>query len=306
MTTAGPLTIAAVRGWRLDALHGAADGFATAGDALDEEIHAVRRAMDRATRDWRGPAADAAGERTVRELRDGRTLLDALQAARDILRTGAYDLTTAQAELVATVDGAVAAGFAVADDGGVAPAPLPPVLTSPEGAAAAVAARAARESELACQAGGTGTVVSTALQAVISADLATAEALARIEVPASMQAQVDELLASLVPADPVGDAFAWSFGGVRALQVGVQTFTTGRKLLNFAGRDFQSFVYGPYNGGPLRLLLGASRARLLGKAFLPLTAASGLWDGPSAGDTKVAGTGRPVASAWPARPAPSG
>lgn len=50
MTTAAP-SIAAVRGWRVDALHAAADGGGAAGDALEDAVNAVRLALDGALRD---------------------------------------------------------------------------------------------------------------------------------------------------------------------------------------------------------------------------------------------------------------
>lgn len=276
-------TIADVRAWQTGSLWSTADGLTAAAGALDEEVNAIRKAMDAATVEWRGPAADAARERVIRELRDGDALVAAVRAVRDLLLRAAGELGSARAELLVAVEGAFAGGFRVADDGSVAVAPLPPVMTTPAGAAAAAAEREARQSELQCRAGGVGGVVAAALQAVIDADLFIADGLNRIEVPASMQARVDELLGAAGGQNSLDGFLAWGAGGVAAFQGAKGTLKLADKFLALLTGNYDRLVFGPSDGGLLRHALGTPNARLLGKAFLPLTMASGLYDtfGPS-------------------------
>ena len=78
----------------------------------------------------------AASERAAEEARTGARLADALDLARAALRTGATDIGHARTRLLDTIAGAEAEGFTVGDDGSVTAPTLPPVLTSPENAAA--------------------------------------------------------------------------------------------------------------------------------------------------------------------------
>lgn len=207
---------------------------------------------------------------------EGRALVDALRGARDVLRTGATALATAQFELGIAVGSALAAGFSVNEDGTVVAAPLPPAMTTPEGAAAAAEARQARLSELDCQRGGIANTVNAAFAAALRADQDTADALDQIQLPSSMVREVEDLLAVL--ADPSAALFAGAAAVVRAAQIGLRTKTLLAKFIALTGGNFQTFIYGPADGGVLRYLIGGSGARLVGKAFLPLTVASGLFD----------------------------
>lgn len=287
-------TIADVRAWQSSSLWSAADGLAAAAAALDEEVNAVRKAMDAATVEWRGPAADAARERAAREVRDGNALVAAVRSMRALLVRGAGELASARAELLVAVDGAFAGGFRVADDGAVAVAPLPPVMTTPAGAAAAAAEREAQQSALQCQVGGVGGAVSAALQAVIDADLLIADALSRIEVPASMQARVDELLAAAAGGGAADGFLAWGAGGYWAAKTGMKATSVLTKLRALIAGKFDVVMLGQANGGALRYLIGTPRARLAGKAFLPLTVLSGATD-------VITGGGYDGGRAWASR-----
>lgn len=284
----GALSITAVRGWRLDALFDAADRMHSAAEALADEVAAVKRARDAALRDWRGAAADAATERFGRELRDGAALVDALHALRVALINGAVAIGNAKGELLTAIDAAIAAGFTVAEDGTVVPPGLPPVLSSPAGAAQAQAERQVQQSELECAAGGIGAGISRALRNVMQADQDLASALERVEVPASMHAQVEATLNRLGgdSGDAVAAVLAWGAGGFAAVQGAVKGVGTINRAVSFAqalrvaemaekASWARQFALGAADGGAARHVVGASNARLIGSAFLPLTFVSG-------------------------------
>lgn len=279
MTTPA-LTIGAVRAWRTEVLDLAAETIGRAHTSVDDELNAARKAVDTATATWRGTAGDAAFERMQRDLADAMAVRDALERARLLLAQGASSLGAAQAELCVLVDAAVAQGFVVADDGGVSAPALPPVMSSVTGAPQAAMDREARQSELVCAAGGIAPGIAHALLAAADADHLTADALRRIELPLSMRAQVDALLQP-PPADSglgwlIG-AFGFGQGVARSVSAGLKT-RAYVQWLNGSLNAAEVFAVGAANGGHLRFLMGSPAARLVGRAFLPLTMLSGAND----------------------------
>ena len=135
------LTIAQVRSWAPASWTPAATAVGEASTMVDEQARSLSGTLEQALTGARGYWAMAASERAAEEARTGARLADALDLARAALRTGATDIGHARTQLLDTIAGAEAEGFTVGDDGSVTAPTLPPVLTSPENAAAAAADR---------------------------------------------------------------------------------------------------------------------------------------------------------------------
>src|SRR5512139_1069477 len=301
------VSIELVRGWRPESLSVAAGDVATAQKRVDREVQAMRRALDAATRSWEGPAAQAAADRAAREAATGFKLADALDAARAALETGAADIGGARSRLLATLGGAEAQGFAVSGDGSVTAPTLPPVMTSPDDAAAAIDERNAEQQRLNDQASSLASDIGRALQSVDDADRRTADTLTGIQIPQTLESAVRAYLErARTSRDLLGALGAYGAGGVAlALQLKKAVGIFGKTgayarflkhasapisdyqtlLRNFAGADdaLREFSLGKANGGFARFLVGTRAARLAGRAFLPLTVATGALDAVTGG-----------------------
>lgn len=301
------VSIELARRWRPESLSVAAGDVATAQKRVDREVQAMRRALDAATRSWEGPAAQAAADRAAREATTGFKLADALDTARAALETGAADIGGARSRLLATIGGAEAQGFAVSGDGSVTAPTLPPVMTSPENAAAAIDERNAEQQRLNDHASSLASDIGRALQSVDDADRRTADALTGIQIPQTLESAVRAYLErARTSRDLLGALGGYGAGGVAlALQLKKAVGIFGKTgayarflrhasapisdyqtlLRNFAGADdaLREFSYGKANGGFARFLIGSRAARLAGRAFLPLTVATGALDAVTGG-----------------------
>jgi uncharacterized protein YukE len=302
---AAALTLEVVRSWRPEALADAATGVATAQEAVDAQVRAAKSAMTRLTDHWQGDAAQAAAQRMANEATTGFALADALESARSALASGATDLARAKSAVLSTVDTAVAGGFRVSGDGTVTAPTLPPVMTAAGDPDGAGARRDAEQRALNEDAQVHADAISTALQDVATTDQQVADKLAAVEVPQSLASAVDAYLQrAFASGDVVGALGAVGAGGVALAQVikGVMKSATKSKAFldflkastapvthyaamveNFKKADaaMEIFKNGkPVNPNIARLVgpQATGALRIAGKAFLPLTLATGLVD----------------------------
>ena len=188
MTTAGD-----VLAWRPDALAAASADIATVSDSLLTQVRRLDSAAEALRDGWQGVAADAAHRRVLRERGTGADLVRALDAVSTALDTGASTLGAARGSLVWIRSDAASRGYTVRDDGSVVPPPVTPVMSSPEQAAAAAAQveqqRLALISEAERIAGEVGRVVGDAA----AADEALAGSLRDVALPADLRTSVEEI-----------------------------------------------------------------------------------------------------------------
>lgn len=300
------LTMPQVRGWRPEALDVAAGSVGEAADVVDREARAVGRSLEQALTEAGGAWALAAAERAADEARTGARLADALDHARAALRTGAGDIGHARQRLLDTIAGAEGQGFRVGDDGSVTAPTLPPVMSSPEGAAAAAASRDAEQQRLNDRAGALASDIGGALTAVAAADATTASALGDIDFPQTLESAVEAYLRRAVTSRDLLGALGTAGGAVAlglTLKKAVGLFGRSKSFLTFLRAssapitDYQTFLRnlgasddalrafanGAENGGFARFLLGSRAASIAGKAFLPLTVATGAMDAVTGG-----------------------
>lgn len=300
------LTITQVRTWRPGELDVAAEAVGDAATAVDGQARSVGRSLEQALTEAQGLWAVAAAERAADEARTGAQLADALELARTALSNGAVDIGTARTALLDTIAGAEAEGFTVGEDGSVTAPTLPPVMTSPEGAAGAVADRNERQGRLNVRAGALADDIGTALTAVATADATTAEALGGIEIPQTLESAVDAYVERALTSRDLLGALGTAGGAVAlglTLKKAVGIFGRSRSFLDFLKAssapitDYQTFLRnmgasddalkafmnGKANGGFARFLIGSRAAQLAGKAFLPLTVATGAVDAVTGG-----------------------
>lgn len=296
------LRIAQVRQWRPGALDTAAQAVGEASTAVDREAKAISRSLEDALTDAGGQWAVAARDRAAHEARTGAQLADALDLARAALRSGAADIGHARTRLLHTIAGAEGEGFRVGEDGAVTAPTLPPVMSSPEHAAAAAAARNSDQERLNDRAGVLAADIGEALGAVAAADSGTARALGGVDIPQTLESAVDAYLdrawqtRDLLGALGAAGAGAVSLAALLKRSVGL--FGRSKSFLDFlkassapitdyqtflrnldAGDDaIKAFVNGKADGGLARFLLGSRAAKLAGKAFLPLTFVTGAMD----------------------------
>ncbi|MFF1528007.1 hypothetical protein [Cellulomonas sp. NPDC058312] len=304
------LTLEVVRSWRPEALADAATGVGTAQEAVDAQVRAAKTAMTRLTDHWDGDAAQAAAQRMASEATTGFALADALESARTALSSGSTDLARAKSALLSTVDTATAGGFRVDADGRVTAPTLPPVMTAPGDPEGAGAKRDADQRALNDDAQVHADAIATALQDVATTDQRVADTLAAVEVPQTLQSAVDAYLQrAFASGDVIGAFGSVTAGGIALAQVikGVlKSASKGKAFLdflkassapithyaamveNFAKADAALDVF--KNGKAVNPLLarilgpGAANAmRVAGKAFLPLTVATGLVDAVTGG-----------------------
>lgn len=301
------LSIAQVRAWQPGVLDGAANGLADAAKVVESEAQSVRTTMEAATSGWSGPAADAAVERAGREATTGYQLSDALDSARAALSTGSSEIGTARTHLLSVISDAEAKGFAVDAEGAVTAPTLPPVMTSPDDASGALAARNAHQARLNDEATQLAGDIARALQQVESADDRTASALTGIDVPQSLESAVQAYLErAFASKDLIGALGASAAGGIAlasSLKKAFGLFGRSKALLQFftsstapisdyatflkdmgaADDAIAEFMKGKADGGFARFLVGAKNAKLLGKVFLPLTVVTGVVDAVTGG-----------------------
>ncbi|HET8960156.1 hypothetical protein [Nocardioides sp.] len=300
------LTIAQVRSWRPGDLDTAAAAVGEASTQVDEQARALSRTLEQALTDARGYWAMAASERAAEEARTGARLADALDLARVALRTGATDIGHAKTRLLDTIAGAESEGYTVGDDGRVTAPTLPPVMTSPEGAAAAAAERNAEQDRLNDRAGALAAEIGAALAGVGSADAATAESLGGIDIPQTLESAVEAYIERAITSRDLLGALGTAGGAITlglVLKKSVGLFGRSRSFLDFlrassapitdyqtflrnmgAGDDaLRAFVNGAADGGFARFLIGSRAAQVAGKAFLPLTVVTGAMDAVTGG-----------------------
>ena len=301
------LTIPQVRAWRPHQLDAAAQAVGEAGDNVDAQAQLLRGALEEALGHAGGAWARAAADRAAEEARTGIRLADALDTARRALRDGASDIATARTGLLDTIGGAESEGFIVSAEGVVTAPTLPPVMTSPEQALAAAQERNQRQATLNARAATLADDIATALARVGTADTATADGLADIDVPQTLESAVDayleralaskDLLTALGAAGAGGVALALTlkkavgiFGKstafltfLRASTAPISDYETFLRNLGAADDALKEFASGRADGGFARFLIGSRAARIAGKAFLPLTVVTGLMDGVTGG-----------------------
>jgi hypothetical protein len=111
------LTLSQIQTWNTDHLDAAAAHWIATANRWRDGFTAVSSGISRpAGTTWEGPAADAASMRTDRDRIQVLGLVDRLQEASSIARSGAADLAAAKSGLLATVDSAQRAGFVVSED----------------------------------------------------------------------------------------------------------------------------------------------------------------------------------------------
>lgn len=301
------LTIPLVRSWRPEALDAAAGDVATASEAIDAQVAVLRSSLERALEDAAGQWSAAVADRAAQETSTGTRLASALDDARAALSAGAVDIGTARRTLLDRIDAAREEGFTVSDDGTVTPPTVPPVMTSPEGAAAAAAERDQRQRHLNDRAAEIARGIGSALTEVSAADAQVARRLGDVEVPQTLESAVkaylDRALASGDLLESLGKVGAGAaalaltiknavkvFGKTSALatflkasSAPITDYATFLKNLGAADDALDVFMKGQANGGFARFLMGSQAAKIAGKAFLPLTVVTGLMDGVTGG-----------------------
>lgn len=326
------LTISRVRSWEPATLQTSASSLRTVASKLEHEVSGLRTAMDTASQQWTGPAAQAASTKFAGEVRTGRSVVDALEAARTALSTGSSELTSTKSHLLTLVARAEHEGLEVGDDGSVTSPTLPPAESE-----SALAARNQRQTALNQKAEAMSTSIGQALRAVDEADAKTATALTGIEVPASLSVEVQAMLERLRTSKDLVSALGSSTAGALALAKSLKkawslfgktkafgSFLTNTfgQLKNYPGAlrflagssaeadiaafarfatlgkgvdaAMDTFKFGKV-GGLLSKIPGlAGVSRIAGKVFLPATVATGLID-------TVTGGGYDGARGWATR-----
>ncbi|MBA2954697.1 hypothetical protein GON03_10210 [Nocardioides sp. MAH-18] len=301
------LSIPQVRQWRPAALETAATAVGAASTAVDDQARSLSSALEGALTDAGGRWADAARDRAADEARIGAQLADALDTARQVLSRGAGDIGRARTLLLDTISAAQADGFQIGDDGTVTAPTLPPVLTSPDHAEAAVAARNADQQRLNDRAQGIADDIAHALEAVADADRTAARGLGDVEFPQTLESAVDAYLdrawqtRDLLGALGAAGAGAVSLAALLKKSVGlfgrsksfldflksstapITDYETFLRNINASDDALKAFVNGKADGGLARFLIGARAAKLAGKVFLPLTVATGAMDAVTGG-----------------------
>ncbi|MGB6126211.1 MAG: alpha/beta hydrolase [Gordonia sp. (in: high G+C Gram-positive bacteria)] len=111
-------TISQLRTWDTASLAAASKANSTNADSLDEAIDSAMRAIDSAT-SWFGKTHDAADQRITQEQDHAREVRKVLLQIVDEPDDAARDLGFAKDHVLGEVDGALADGFTVNDDGSV-------------------------------------------------------------------------------------------------------------------------------------------------------------------------------------------
>ncbi|MBO0846319.1 MAG: hypothetical protein J2P22_12985 [Nocardioides sp.] len=300
------LTIPQVRSWRPDALDTAASAVSDASTLVDNQARSVGRALEEALTNAGGLWADSASHRAAEEARIGAQLADALDTARGALSSGATDIGHARSKLLDTISSAESAGFRVGDDGSVTAPTLPPVITAVGDPNGAAAARNQHQQQLNDQAHGIARDIGVALDGVATADGATAKALTAIDFPQTLESAVEAYLDRASKTKDLVGALGTAGGAVSLallLKKSFSLFGKSKALVDFLKSssapitDYQTFlrnlgasddaikafINGAEDGGFARFLIGSRAATFAGRAFLPLTIATGLHDAITGG-----------------------
>src|SRR5277367_468197 len=111
---AGAPRLSALLAWPTDHLTEAADHWETVGERSYGVSHGVWR--DALTVDWSGEAAEALRTDTHADMMTTSAVVDQLQSAASVARSGASDLDAARSEMRHAVEDARSAGFEVGED----------------------------------------------------------------------------------------------------------------------------------------------------------------------------------------------
>jgi hypothetical protein len=106
--------LSALLAWPTEHLSEAADQWGAVGERSYEVAHQMWR--DALSVDWRGETADALRTATHADMQTTSAVVDQLQAAASVARSGASDLDAARSRVRYAVEDARAAGFEVGED----------------------------------------------------------------------------------------------------------------------------------------------------------------------------------------------
>jgi hypothetical protein len=106
--------LSALLAWPTEHLSEAADHWGAVGERSYEVAHQMWR--DALSVDWRGETADALRTATHADMQTTSAVVDQLQAAASVARSGASDLDAARSRVRYAVEDARAAGFEVGED----------------------------------------------------------------------------------------------------------------------------------------------------------------------------------------------
>ena len=308
-------TVGTVVSWNPDAVASAGTDLDTAADALLTRVKGLDTAADRLRDGWQGVAADAAHRAVVRDRQTGTDLVKALDGASAVLATGASSIRTARNAIVWIRSDAASRGFAVQDDGRVVPPTPPPVMSAPEDAAQARADYDERVRALSTEAQRIADDLGVQVQAAVDADATLARELTTLPVPRDLRTAAEEIRRRHENGeDPYEIAAALGIVGGAAVTVkallgvwkgvsksaalasflknglvgGLEYGAAVRWLTTGAG-DASAFLRAAQAAQRMEAAAGvfqfgkpptwlAGPRTLLGKAFLPLTIATGAMD----------------------------
>lgn len=247
--TPAPLTVERVIAWDPAALGTAASGLDDVAGDVDGARRQLETAADSLSSSWEGPAATSGQQRINREVRTATELADAVRAARDALRSGSSDMGAARAAVVTLVNDAAAQGFTVRGDGSVVPPPVPPVMTSPEGAAEARARIDREVQRLQAEAERIARAVGDALDEAAKADRRTADGLDAVQVPQGLRERVESFVRELASSRDLYAALGAAGGlvaGGQALKDAWKLFGRGYAYTQFLRHAVSAArLYGP-------------------------------------------------------------
>lgn len=292
MTVAPALDV--VSAWRPEDLLDQADQLMGRASTVEDHASAVRRGLADALDDAGGAWATTAQQRAEQEGRRGAALAGALVSAARALRVGAAGLGAAREVLVAAVERARAAGFAVTDDGQVVPlAPEPAAprgLGGPERLAWSVAPQQVAAREVAEHQRATHQAeVQAALAGVAEADRSLADALAAVAVPETLPSV---LAAHQARTTLLGDRVA-ALGAVGGAVV-VGKAANDARSLRTGTRRLRTYASLVRTGAPAAVVEESRRAfafgtatrpvlKVVGRVSLPSTVLSGFTDAATGG-----------------------
>ncbi|MGO4205253.1 alpha/beta hydrolase [Rhodococcus sp. TAF43] len=118
------VTLSQLRTWRPDELAVAGTAVAASNRTFGDAMNATGSHVSNALLSWQGTAAEAAGSRSATEQDAGRRITTAVTAQANALTNAAASIGPARITALAIADEAMAAGFAVADDGQVSAPPF--------------------------------------------------------------------------------------------------------------------------------------------------------------------------------------
>jgi hypothetical protein len=239
-------TVAQAEAWNLEALRTAADEWDAAATDVQSRIDAVVRGIDGTHDFWSGSAADAARGHGGTIASGGALATRCLIAAAVAARDGAVQISSARDDVLGSVAGARAEGFAVADDGVVTGGGTSTLLVTLTGGSARVTADAL------------GGRIVAALDRLGAADADTAlditEALNPVLAP-----KADTVAAGAWPVLPADLVAGWSAIGQDRIanQIAAMTPEQRQRLVD----DFPKQV-GNTDGLPWDMRVAANRTNI--------------------------------------------